>query len=36
VLTPMLDKKRRTEEEEDPTYSPTRPSTWASHTPARE
>jgi hypothetical protein len=36
VLTPRPNKKRSIEEEEDPTYSPMRPSTWASRTLARE
>jgi hypothetical protein len=36
VLTPRPDKKHCTEEEEDPTYSLTGPSTRASRTPARE
>ena len=39
VLTPPIEKKRRTEEVEDPTYSPTPdrcPSTRKSWTPARD
>ena len=39
VLTPPIEKKHRTEEDEDPTYSPTpdrRPSTRKTQTPARD
>jgi len=39
VPTPPIEKKRRTEEDEDPNYSPTpdrHPSTRKSRTPARD